>query len=177
MKDEELYYKRVYIRTEEDLPKEGKYLVKLKDSDRDPYYWEFEEGSPANKAYWLKRINWYLQLIKESSLREDLHKAWLAGIEYEVDWKYDSITGKLTGGDKPNFDKWIDEYLKDRPAPDEVTDEEIEKESEKVIINYLTHNNPEGDYKESTIGADDKRIWWVIGAKAMRDGLIKKGDK
>ena len=52
------------------------------------------------------------------------------------------------------------------------SDEEIEKESEKVIINYLTHNNPDGDYKESTIGADDKRIWWAKGAKAIRDGKI-----
>lgn len=57
----------------------------------------------------------------------------------------------------------------------DVSDEEIQKESERVIINYLTHNNPEGDFKESTIGADDKRIWWCIGAKAMRDGKIKKG--
>lgn len=60
-------------------------------------------------------------------------------------------------------------------AEAEVSDEDIENESQKVIINYLTHNNPNGDFKESTIGADDKRIWWCKGAKAMRDGLIKKG--
>lgn len=59
------YYKKVYIKTEDDLPKEGTYLVQLKNSDRDPYYWEFEEGSPANYKYWLKRIDWYLQPVKE----------------------------------------------------------------------------------------------------------------
>jgi hypothetical protein len=53
------------------------------------------------------------------------------------------------------------------------TEEEIETESQIVIMNYLTHGNPDGDFKESTIGADDKRIWWVKGAIAMRDRKIK----
>lgn len=56
----------------------------------------------------------------------------------------------------------------------EITDEDIERESENVIMNHLTHNDPDGDYKESTIDADDKRIWFCKGAKAMRDGKIKR---
>ena len=51
------------------------------------------------------------------------------------------------------------------------TDEEIEKQANDVIMNYLTHNNPEGDFKESTIGADDKRIWWGKGATWLRDKM------
>jgi|GEM_PF-3718241 len=60
----------------------------------------------------------------------------------------------------------------DKPA--EISDEQIEGCSEVIIINYLTHDNPNGDYKESTIGADDKRTWWVKGAKAYKDGTIQK---
>ena len=63
------------------------------------------------------------------------------------------------------------EVKKSQPEP-VPTDEEINKESEIVIMNYLTHDNPDSDFKESTIGADDKRIWWCNGAKAMRDGKI-----
>ena len=63
-----------------------------------------------------------------------------------------------------------------QPVEQDVSDEDIENKSQKVIMNYLTHNNPNGDFKQSTIGADDKRIWWCKGAKAMRDGLIKKGE-
>lgn len=68
----------------------------------------------------------------------------------------------------------MEEYAELKASQSQPTDEQIEKESEKVIMNYLTDNNPDGDFKHSTIGADDKRIWWCKGAKAIRDNKITK---
>ena len=53
----------------------------------------------------------------------------------------------------------------------DLTDKEIEDYAHIIILNYLTDNNPEGDFKHSTIGAEDNMAWWINGAKWYRDQL------
>ena len=47
-------------------------------------------------------------------------------------------------------------------------EEDVEKLAHSVMINYLTNNNPERDFKRSTIGADDYKNWWIAGYKAAQ---------
>jgi len=51
--------------------------------------------------------------------------------------------------------------------------EQIEKEAEKVMMNYLTGNNPEGDFIHSTIGADDNKNWWIAGVNSKISERLK----
>jgi hypothetical protein len=51
--------------------------------------------------------------------------------------------------------------------------EQIDKEAEKVMMNYLTGNNPEGDFIHSTIGADDNKNWWIAGVNSKISERIK----
>lgn len=78
---------------------------------------------------------------------------------------------------RQNHLDWLEQVVWYQIPEPEITDADIEAWAEKVIMNYLTDNNSDGDFKRSTIGADDKKIWWQIGAKAMRDGLIKHIEK
>ena len=39
----------------------------------------------------------------------------------------------------------------------------VNEKAEKVIMDYLTDGNPEGDFTKSTIGADDKKAWYIKG--------------
>mgnify|MGYP003511068027 CR=1 FL=1 len=52
--------------------------------------------------------------------------------------------------------------------------EKIEKEAEKVMMNYLTGNNPDGDFIHSTIGADDNKNWWIAGYNACLNSKISE---
>lgn len=36
---------------------------------------------------------------------------------------------------------------------------DVEELAHKIMMNYLTNNNPEGDFKHSTIGADENKNW------------------
>ena len=48
----------------------------------------------------------------------------------------------------------------------ELEEENVEDKAYLVMMNYLTDGNPEGDFKHSTIGADDNKNWWIAGYKA-----------
>jgi len=50
----------------------------------------------------------------------------------------------------------------------EEVEESIESLAHKVMMNYLTNGNPDGDFKHSTIGADDNKNWWIAGYKAAQ---------
>jgi len=50
----------------------------------------------------------------------------------------------------------------------EDVEESIESLAHKVMMNYLTDGNPEGDFKHSTIGADENKNWWIAGYKAAQ---------
>jgi hypothetical protein len=53
----------------------------------------------------------------------------------------------------------------------ELTNEEIEDEAYSMMMNFLTDNNPRGDFKHSTIGAECHMAWWIKGVKWYRDYL------
>lgn len=42
-------------------------------------------------------------------------------------------------------------------------EQKIRDKAEKVVMDYLTDGNPEGDFKKSTIGADDFIYWYIQG--------------
>lgn len=48
----------------------------------------------------------------------------------------------------------------------------VEKMAHNAIINHLTNNNPDGDFKHSTIGAEDNKNWWINGFNAHKE-LVK----
>ena len=50
-----------------------------------------------------------------------------------------------------------------------MTQEEIKNIGHSVMMNYLTDGNPEGDFKRSTIGADDNKNWWIQGANFVNE--------
>jgi len=54
-------YKKVYIRSEADLPKEGKYDTMFKTKH---FYDQFTYDPSKNKKYWLDTVDWYLQPIE-----------------------------------------------------------------------------------------------------------------
>jgi hypothetical protein len=39
----------------------------------------------------------------------------------------------------------------------------VENLADEIIINHLTEGNPDGDFKKSTIGAEDNKNWFKIG--------------
>ena len=43
------------------------------------------------------------------------------------------------------------------------TPEQLNDLAHKVMMDYLTDGNPEGDFKHSTIGADSNKQWWIKG--------------
>lgn len=42
-------------------------------------------------------------------------------------------------------------------------EQKIRDKAEKVVMDYLTDGNPDGDFTKSTIGADDFKLWWMKG--------------
>lgn len=44
----------------------------------------------------------------------------------------------------------------------------VEDLAHNVMMNYLTNGNPYGDFKKSTIGADDNKNWWIQGFNAHK---------
>jgi hypothetical protein len=45
-------------------------------------------------------------------------------------------------------------------------DKYIRNLAHDTMLNYLTNGNPDGDFKHSTIGADENKIWWTKGYKS-----------
>jgi len=86
--------------------------------------------------------------------------------EYEL-WQVDNAndtdpkTQWLIVAQSPNL------FLPNIPYIEEV-EESIESLAHKVMMNYLTNDNPNGDFKHSTIGADDNKNWWIAGYKAAQ---------
>lgn len=65
------------------------------------------------------------------------------------------------------------------------TPEQLDDLAHKVMMDYLTDGNPEGDFKHSTIGADSNKQWWIKGyiaghkaeeIQAMREELERIKD-
>lgn len=50
----------------------------------------------------------------------------------------------------------------------EVGEESVEDKARLMMMNYLTDGNPNGDFKKSTIGADENIRWWIKGYKAAQ---------
>jgi len=74
MKDE--LYKKVYIKTEADLPKEAGHYVVCKNSGeifRDYMYPKFNDTSP-DANMWLRYISWYLQPIAQPKIDSEEEK-------------------------------------------------------------------------------------------------------
>ena len=42
------------------------------------------------------------------------------------------------------------------------------------MLNHLTDGNPEGDFKKSTIGAENNKNWWTRGYKANTNKYTKE---
>jgi len=57
---------------------------------------------------------------------------------------------------------------------------DVDKLADEIIINHLTEGNPDGDFKKSTIGAEDKKNWFKIGFikrdELNKDKLFTLGD-
>jgi len=51
--------------------------------------------------------------IFNEGLREELEKAFNAGMEFSDDWGFE-YEGEPTHERKPNFDRWYDKYLKQK---------------------------------------------------------------
>lgn len=47
----------------------------------------------------------------------------------------------------------------------------------KEVISYLTDGNPDGDFKHSTIGAEEKIHWWAEGYKKCQETHLITKDK
>ncbi|HLD89414.1 MAG TPA: hypothetical protein VI911_00080 [Patescibacteria group bacterium] len=84
MKDEELYYKQVFIRSESDLPEvKDNYVIKEK-LRAYPTNYTFDPLSDYDKKTLLSIADWYLQPIPQPELRrerviERAIRRWLKG--------------------------------------------------------------------------------------------------
>lgn len=69
-----MYYKKVYIKTQADLPEGGYYPAHMKDSTLDNDYKQrlFNEDY---EGYWLENIDWYLLPTDEIELLKELCEA------------------------------------------------------------------------------------------------------
>jgi hypothetical protein len=72
-------YEKVYIKSEDDLPKDEVYIVHHKRSDRVSDMDIQREGMSDDAKefetnYWMNCFDWYLRPIKEIDLREELEK-------------------------------------------------------------------------------------------------------
>jgi hypothetical protein len=78
MKEESVYFKKVFIKSENDLPKvKGRYAVGIKGTPFHPLYLNANDFDPdvdltkakcnavASKKYWLETFDWYLKPIKQ----------------------------------------------------------------------------------------------------------------
>jgi len=64
------YFKKIYIKTKDDLPKEGICYVHEKlYEDSILMLFNFATG---HRRLWVKNIDWYLQLVTEEELQNDL---------------------------------------------------------------------------------------------------------
>jgi hypothetical protein len=71
-----MYYKKVLIKSEEDLPKEGNtYFALTKNGKKIAMFWDDEDTEYSTKV-WVRTNDWYLQPIDnpEIDLREELIK-------------------------------------------------------------------------------------------------------
>ena len=69
------YFEKVYIKSEDDLPKEiGRYFVYVKDVGEDTYDWVNTNGENAveeywngqfQEDYWINTFDWYLRPIEQ----------------------------------------------------------------------------------------------------------------
>lgn len=51
---------------------------------------------------------------------------------------------------------------------------DVEKKAQFIVMNYLTDNNPSGDFTKPTIGADDNKSWFIKGYnQALEDNKGK----
>ena len=76
-------YRKVFIKSEADLPEDGTYIVHFKNSR--PQLVDLNKNSIFSKDndYWLENIDWYLQ-TKELPSDEEIEKA---GGEYEKEYE------------------------------------------------------------------------------------------
>ncbi len=74
-----MLYKKVFINTVDDLPKEdGYYIGESQYSGYDRYYWDSH-----NKPFWLSSINWYLSPVTMPTEREESKAADEFFLKYE----------------------------------------------------------------------------------------------
>jgi len=89
-----IYYEKVFIKTEADLPKEnGTYIICSTDGRL--YEKEFKINSPAFKKSWEQWIDWYFRPVELSFPTEDEIKKMQSG---------------MMCGDSVNCD-WVDGYI------------------------------------------------------------------
>lgn len=176
-------YKKIYIKSEADLPKEEDvYYVHIKpDNKIKEWFFHIE----TDHREWLKYIDWYLQPV-EAEAEKDLQKSKLIEV-MEADERDGLYKAEVS--DENDFVQYVTNLLYSayddgkQHISSDVFDEWIEKEMENMSEFYASHNLLASKVTDADIEKWAKSLTKnqrsqngiIKGAKAFRDGLIKKG--
>lgn len=89
---------------------------------------------------------------------------------FEKEWNGNQISWDIN-----DIKKYAEYYYQSMLQQSIPTEDEINEYSMGMMMNWLTSNNPDRDFTNSTIGADDNRAFWESGFKAAINHLTKGG--
>jgi hypothetical protein len=174
MKEE--LYRKVYIKSEADLPKEtGMYIVTFKDGRSKDLWYQPNTTIALNDDYWITEVDSYFYPIDREQIEQKEIKTYTSSIRDDM-YRFHAVLQSHCNIRKESFSHnqfnaaWnaVKEYTSQQPKEEEKpTDAEIEKWAIEFMSNesfYATH--PDEKFTAEWHGLKNAL---ARGAKAMRD--------
>jgi len=98
------YYRKVFIKSEEDLPKEDGIVIVKDTTNANPHYFIYNKGC---RDFWLTNIDWYLQPI-ELSADEGIEK------QFPIDYDKFKVNKNTFNLGEREGAKWMRDKFKDK---------------------------------------------------------------